>query len=215
MDTTDFCYEFKEFLLSYLRATQIQLLSYEQVIKRDDSKGSYISMVVLNEIQAHIKDMCVKRFGSHKKCIGINNWAWKAKMIPKEFNKKNVKGSYNYIMSIRPDWIGLNDNMTDAICIAFYTLQIFIPKPENIFPAKEEINPHVSLALLSSKTLPKEYTKFTYNSDLSFIGNISYVKNRCTGVAIAEISNCLPIAVVYKLKADLEEQPDNFYLAVY
>lgn len=215
MDTTHFCYEFKEFLLSYLRNTQITLLSYESVIKRDDKKGSYISMVVLNEIQAHIKDMCIKRFGSLNKAIGINNWAWKAKVLPKEFNKKSEKGSYKFLVSIRPDWVDFNDNVTDSICIAYYTLQTHVPKPDSIFPAREEINQNVQIKLLSDKTLPKEYTKWIYNKDLSFMGNISYVKNRSSNVAIAEISNCLPIPAIYKIKADLEEHPDNFYLAVY
>lgn len=53
----------------------------------------------------------------------INNWAWKAGVLPEEYRKKShKKGSQDWLTDIGSKWAGRNDNVTDAVCIGWYLI---------------------------------------------------------------------------------------------
>ncbi len=215
LDTTQFCYEFKEFLIQYISKCKVVGMAYEKVIRATGEKASYISMVVTNEIQSHLIDLGITLLHSKDKVIGINNWAWKNAVLPDMYRKKDlkIKGSKLYLQSLNSKFKGFKDDVTDVICIYFYYIKTFI-KFENIFPNTEEIRDDVNVCLCTFDKLPDSYTTFQYNPKISLKGNASYMKNRIQGNIVTEIKNELSIKEVYELPCNFGES-DKFYLLIY
>lgn len=214
MDTTDYCLEFKHFLSQYIPRKQLMKVAYEAVIKRDDEKGSYISMVVLNEIQSNIKELCAVEFQDKSLGFSINNWAWKASVLPMKYRRKGVKkGSYDYLCSINPLFQSCDHNVTDSACIYLYYVHKFVHL-DNITPEREEIDTSASLYICTKDKLPEVHKTFYYNPGLSLFGNAGFVKHRLSGNSAAKITNELSISDIYKLATNMGDS-DEFYLVVY
>lgn len=214
MDTTEFCHEFKEFLLRYIPPSRIIKVVYEMVIKRDDEQSSYISMVVLNEIQSHIIEMMYSMDSNKNRLRGVNNWAWKAGVLPDEFRKKGSgKGSLKYLCSLNRKFSICDDNITDSACIYIYYVSKFVDFTD-VLPTREESNKNVKICICTEDTLPETYKTFQYNPEISVYGNASYVKNRIAGMCVCPISNELSIRDIYQVDANVGLK-DSFYLAVF
>lgn len=123
----------------------------------------------------------------------INNWSWKASILPEQFRHKDVhKGSLEYFKSINSKYKYCTDDVTDAICILMYLCKIHNVKTgvEIKEPELSSFKHKVILTCKSFKTNRKEEL-FYVNENLTLEQNINTMSSRIGNdphcVAVAEI----------------------------
>jgi len=209
MDTTVYCKELKYLLKELTSLNKIHCLGYEPTILPKKGKGqSYITNVVLNEVQSAIKDFAYDRINKDS-IIPANNSSWKSAILPSNFNKKGTKGSLQFVSSLFPNMYDLTDNITDVICIFWYLLSHYVKDDSVIFPNSVESCDiaSASLVIVDDSYIKSSYRRFTYNCTLSFKDNLSFVINRCSKECYCIIDDNFPIKKIYDIK-----QPDNLSL---
>lgn len=111
----------------------------------------------------------------------INNWAWKAGVLPEEFRKdKYKKGSLAYFKSIHSKYGEYSDDATDCICISEYLCKV-----NNIELGIRVVGAEVSLKKYEF-CIASEFTEFSnveqityiYNKELTLQQNVVFAANR-------------------------------------
>lgn len=124
MNTTQYCAELRAFLKEYLSEANIYMIAMEQTILPKGAKKSYVSNTVLNEIRSNIHSFVFDEL--HRDVVEINNWAWKAGVLPEGFRGMYDKGSKLYFqkfMPTSPYTYYFEADVTDVICIYWYILK--------------------------------------------------------------------------------------------
>lgn len=121
IDTTLYCEQVKQFLGQYLQYANILKVGVEKTILPKGEKAHYHSVTVLNEIRSNLLSFFLERFQIH--VIEINNWSWKAKVLPDGYRSRSEKGSKRFFM----DYFGDTEyahyyeaDVTDCICMYWY-----------------------------------------------------------------------------------------------
>lgn len=117
----------------------------------------------------------------------ISNQAWKAAVLPKELNRRDVyKGSVEYVRGLYPQYLTgtKDDDTTDAICIGEYMkMKKGYTKGVNIedIPDEEEfiVNPCKYRLYPETTTVKEEVgVQFEYNESLTLEMNARAIANR-------------------------------------
>lgn len=122
-DTTLYCLEFRKFLKEYLANCHIQVVGVEQALNYTGIKH-YRSSMTLTEIRGNILEFFNQEY--NKLPIEINNWSWKAAILPSGYRSQSEKGSKRWITDTMPNspWANFFEaDVTDALCMYWYLLQ--------------------------------------------------------------------------------------------
>ena len=90
MDTTVYCEEVRQFLKQYLVNANIYFVGVEQAITKKGMEHHHSNMV-LTEIRGNILNFFLDQY--NVRVTEINNWSWKAGVLPKGYRGKFEKGS--------------------------------------------------------------------------------------------------------------------------
>lgn len=123
MDTTLYCQEVRAFLREYLKNVNLYLVGMEAAIMKEGNKY-YHSMQVLNEIRGDILNFFKEEYNIQ--VIEINNWAWKASILPEGYRGKFDKGSKRYFQQFYADTpyaYYFEADATDCICMYWYLVK--------------------------------------------------------------------------------------------
>lgn len=124
IDVYDFCYDIRKNLDVLFRDARIIEASIEDVITTPHSGTlHHKSRTKITAVFDAFEGWFHQRLG-HKPNF-VNNQTWKASILPSEYNTKDIgKGSVKWLKAIgHPLGMRGNDNITDAYCIALYTLR--------------------------------------------------------------------------------------------
>lgn len=119
------CWDTRKELDELFRGADVILVGLEDIITKKEKgyKGLEVHQsrakitAVFDNFIFYFQD----RFNLMPKLI--NNWAWKAGVLPEEYRKdSHRKGSQDWLTDIGSKWAGRNDNITDAVCIGLYLL---------------------------------------------------------------------------------------------
>lgn len=202
-DNIDYCYDFYEYLTAYLSKIKIAFFSLEEPVteqvdrkrkkdteyeKQHKSKGNHVTNKTLMYISAKMVDVCIKLTG--RKPFMINNWVWKNAILPKEYRSgeyaHSKKGSVPYIQSKYPEFIGYDDNITDAFCMHLYCRQ-FIHKVEIYCNAVEETTHKYNYIITDESKVPLNAPKYKYNYLFTIEENLNYFINRIRSIGCFEL----------------------------
>lgn len=127
MDTTIYCEELRSFLREYLSKCNLYTVGIEEAILPKDKKHAhYHSVMVLTEIRGALLNFFLEEF--NVKVNEINNWAWKAAILPDGYRSKSEKGSKRFFeehMADTPYAYYFEADVTDCICIYWYLCDKF------------------------------------------------------------------------------------------
>lgn len=186
MNTTEYCDEFREFLITRYGKLNIARFYQEQAILKKGMEY-YHSSVVLMEVRSLLIDVSMELTGqySHE----INNLTWKANVLPKELRKRDVKkGSKIYLKQIDSKYQNMTDDVTDAICMYMYVLKTYY-KDEIVICADSEKCDYKYKYLITAKDRYKAVGRnFKYNNRFSLEENMNYVMNRVHSMCYTDIN---------------------------
>lgn len=147
-------------------------IGHEQVIVSKD----YVPMVQLNEIRT-INKMIIDGALGRGTLEEINNWAWKAHVLPPDLRRKELKkGSVKYVH----DFLHISiqdDNITDSICIAKYLLETIPDSRRIIKPNVTRIVDSVTAdyVLCDNLELKVAAPNFEYDQDYNLATNVDAI----------------------------------------
>lgn len=157
----------------------------------------------------------------------ISNQAWKAAVLPKELNKRNVyKGSVDYIRDTYPQYVTGNkdDDGADAICIGEYMkMRKGLSKDNSLedIPDEEEFIIHPCKYRLfnkDAKIVEGKGVQFQYNENLSLDMNARAIANRIEygklGWAYCTIDQVTIDDIYQFCKGEFDEKTSSFKLIV-
>ena len=171
------------------------------VRQRKTGMDTHENRIKLTSIFANFMFIFYDLSGKHP--MRVNNEDWKAGVLPEEYRKisKHKKGSLDWHRDRGTVLSMTNDNVTDAACILDYI---------------RKINKDVKATLpITGAELPKEsyvyqirdysdkvkVNTYQYNNTLSFVDNISFVRNRIKKDGVGAIvlpAEDIPIDELYK-----------------
>lgn len=179
MDTTQYCLEVREFLYRYIGHCNIYLAATEATIEK---KGSsyYQSNLVLTEIRANILNFFTEKFGI--KCLEVNNWSWKHKILPDGYRSQKEKGSVRFFHDYYPE-AGIHNfykaDMTDAMCIFMYCIETMCKNYTLMCNSPEPCSYLYNYSIVPTSGVPdSERMSVIFNERFSLVENLNYYSNR-------------------------------------
>lgn len=121
MDTTLYCEEIREFLRVYLSKCSLYTVAMEQTILPKGKKAHYHSVTVQNEIRANLLNFFLEEF--NVRVNEINNWSWKAAILPDGYKSPKEKGSKRFFrdyFSDTPYADYYEADVTDCLCMYWF-----------------------------------------------------------------------------------------------
>lgn len=182
MDTTIYCEEVREFLRIYLSKVKLYMVATEQAITKEGNQY-YHSTMVLTEIRSTLLSFFLDEF--HIRVIEVNNWSWKAGVLPKGYRGKYEKGSKKYFQDYMPDspyTYYFEADMTDCICIYWYLLQKHC-STYSCFCNQPEICtvPYMYYFVSANNNITDDMRETKYNPRFSIKENLDFYVNRIFG----------------------------------
>lgn len=189
MDTSLFCQEVVSFLKIYLCDVEIARFGIEQAILKKGMEY-YSSQMVLTQIRATLIDAAIYLTKSPPK--EINNFSWKAGVLPKGYRGHNEKGSHRYLVEQGVVSPGESHDITDVICMLLYMYDEYQRTATiRCLSSEEPIAGYTCLIIPRAFIPKKDITYFTYNKSFSVKDNATYFVNRCKtlGVSLIDIQD--------------------------
>lgn len=124
-DTTVYCEEVRAFLKEYLATAHVYMVAVEAAITKQGMNHHHSNMV-LTEIRGNLLNFFQETYNVRP--IEVNNWSWKAGVLPQGFRSQSEKGSKRYFQTYFPDnplSHYFEADMTDCACIFMYVTQKF------------------------------------------------------------------------------------------
>lgn len=180
MDTTLYCEQIKNFLSQYLKHANIYKVGVEKTILPTGKKARYHSVTVLNEIRSTLLSFFFERF--QIKVIEINNWSWKAGVLPDGYRSKYEKGSKKFFLDFFSDTEYVHyyeADVTDCICMYWYMCSnacadytVFCNRVEQSFSG------YTYTYVPADSTVCQNLREMIYNKRFSLEDNLCYYSNR-------------------------------------
>lgn len=179
MDTTDYCQELREYFRTLLRGHSIMLVGVESTITKKGMEHHH-SNAVLKELDATLKGLFIDDFKT--KVIPVNNWSWKASMLPEGYRGMYEKGSSKWFARFNPESpynFYYESDMTDVYFIFYYLLKTECQNVQFICNRSEKAyNPYQYA--ISPLYNDLELRECIYNDVFTLDENLSYFVNRLT-----------------------------------
>lgn len=171
-DNSTYCHDFKSFLLDFLGQGTVVKFGIEAAISKRGMNHHQSSMV-LTEIRANLIDLSLQMTGT--KPQEINNWSWKAAILPDGMRSQSEKGSIRFL----PDLYALygNADVTDAVCMFEYVTRRGAAE-WYVIPSKAEPPLSKFSMRILSKMSARTSRRFSYTPSLSVRDNCIYYINR-------------------------------------
>lgn len=179
MDTTVYCEEVRQFLTEYLKHANLYCVGVEQAITKKGVNYHHSNMV-LTEIRSNILNFFLETFGI--KVIEVNNWSWKAGILPKGYRSPYEKGSKRYFQEQFPTSPYCNyfeADVTDCLCIFKYLVSTKCTG-YNCFCNKVEksLSGFTYFYTSVNNTMTDGMKPFKFNNRFSLEDNMAFYSNR-------------------------------------
>lgn len=182
MDTTLYCQEVRSFLEVYLSKVKLYCVAVEQALTYKGVEY-HTSNMVLTEIRSNILNFFLEHFGL--KVHEINNWAWKAGVLPQGYRGKYEKGSKKWFVDAMPDSPFskyFEADATDVICIYWYVVDTKCQQYTTYCNQYEQCDVEYFYYYTPlSNTFTDNMRSVTYNPRFSIQENLDYYVNRIMG----------------------------------
>ena len=179
MDTTQYCLEVRAYLKAYLKNVKIYMVAIEQAIQKKGAEY-YRSSMVLTEIRGNMLNFFLEEYGI--KVIEINNWSWKAGVLPEGYRGMYEKGSKKFFVQNMPDSSYANffeADMTDCICIYQYVCKTMVTGYQVYCNQRETAHYDYTYAFTSlNSDFAKGLRTMAFNDKFSIPDNIIFYVNR-------------------------------------
>lgn len=182
MDTTLYCQEVRSFLEQYLANAKLYIVAVEQALTYKGVQYHHSNMV-LTEIRSNLLNYFLEHFGI--KVLEINNWSWKAGVLPEGYRKRDEKGSKRFFRERFPNSpyaYYFEADATDVICIYWYVVDTkcsnYVAYCNMVEPCNVE-NIHYFAPLEDVPT--SNYRVVNFNPRFSLEDNLNFYVNRITG----------------------------------
>lgn len=195
-DTTEYCLEVRKFILEYLSNCNVTLVGVEQAVGYE-GMNHYRSSLVLTEIRANILGFFRENMGVQ--VIEINNWSWKAGVLPAGYRSQSEKGSKRFICDTYPNTIWtqfFEADVTDVLCMYWYMLQT--GNTHNIVCQSVE-QPRVNFSYyFEPARIVTNIREVVYNDVYSVMDNCHYYVNRIFDpFCMPTPASSVPIDIIY------------------
>lgn len=203
MDTTLYCVEVRMFLRQYFANTEIYLVGMEEAITKASKKGNlyHKSGMVLKEIRANILNFFLEEYGL--RTILINNWSWKAAILPDGYRSQNEKGSKRWLCDFFPD-NPLSQyfaaDMSDAYCMYLYLISQHCSSYTLMCKRKEEACNRTRKFFIYPESLSSIQSArvVVFNKKFTLTENVIYLCNRTNQVCYGKFpSDKLHLGEIY------------------
>lgn len=194
-DTTEYCTDFMDFISKFLALTHPIKMGEEQAVSYKGMQY-HVSQMVLTEVRANLLQMIRSHFGLSP--IEINNWTWKAAILPEGYRGQKEKGSLRYLEKF--GFKGVTHDVTDVICMYMYLQRSLGDRPKPYCDHSESCAiPHCMYIYGSSSIqLPDSYWNYMYNPKFSLEDNVNYYVNRSIGNGYLIVpASCLTLDDIY------------------
>lgn len=200
MDTTLYCEELRCFLREYLQNCNLYTVGIEQAILPEGKSAHYHSTMVLTEIRGALLNFFMEEFNI--KVNEINNWSWKAAVLPDGYRSKYEKGSKRFFeehMADTPYAHYFEADVTDCICIFWYLCDHYCSKYSLYCNRVEKSLSGFSFTFVPFNSgVTDGMQEVIYNPRYSLEDNIAYYTNRILNTFCLEMDVVdVPISSVY------------------
>lgn len=176
-DTTVYCAEVRAFLQEYLKNARVYMVAVEAAITKKGMNHHHSNMV-LTEIRGNILNFFQECYGVRP--IEVNNWTWKAAILPQGFRSQSEKGSKRYFQTYFPEDPMSNyfeADMTDCFCIFLYVTKKFCAGYALTCNIAEPCNYEYTYAIIPTR-LSLELMEASFNERYTLKENLNYFVNR-------------------------------------
>lgn len=209
-DTTEYCFEIKEFLSRYIEGTNMVRIGLEKAITKQGMQHHHSNMV-LTEIRGSLLSMFYDKYGFTKDDVEVNNWSWKKAILPDGYRSQSEKGSVRYFYQYLHDYTYINyfeADVTDCLCIYKYIVRETKDSYMIACNDVEESKVKYNCAIMPDWADQLHYREFNYNPSFSLLENATYFANRSRVNGIASIDvNRLHVDDIYKYASGFMEVP--------
>lgn len=176
-DTTVYCLEVQHFLKQYLVNCKVYLAALEQAITVK-TKNNHHTNMVLTEIRANLLGFFLAEYSI--KPLEINNWSWKAAVLPEGYRSQSEKGSKRYLQNT-PFGEYFEADITDCVCILQYVIGKFCQGYSMYCLHPEECRVKYDIAYAREQLPTPKLVSVIYNPNFTVKENLDYYANRILG----------------------------------
>lgn len=195
--TTEYCLEFRKFLEEYLANCHVQIVGVEQALNYEGMKY-YRSNMTLTEIRGNILEFFSQTYG--KLPTEINNWSWKAGILPSGYRSRSEKGSKKWIQDTMPNSPlahYFEADVTDVLCMYWYLLKSG-KQYDTVCTCVEEAQVPFGYYFEPVRVNNVKLREVIYNDKYSVMENCNYYVNRmldsfCMLLEVRQV----PIEIIY------------------
>lgn len=192
-DNSEYCVDFVHFLREHLKTCTIVTFGIEAAISKN-GMNHHRSSMVLTEIRANLISLSYDLTG--KKPIEVNNWSWKAAILPEGMRGQHEKGSTRFLPEVYQTYG--NDDVTDSICIYMWLIRKFYPYASELLSPDKSEKPLAPYQVTITPYAPNGVVA-VYNPALSFDDNCAFCINRTWKVCVFDVSlDNIPLEEIYK-----------------
>lgn len=215
MDTSQYCQEFKRYLIDLLRGCHIIDVSQEEAILKDGKMSEgfkyYKSNMVLTEIRAMLIDLAFQLTG--KKPYHINNWSWKFDILPKGFRGPFQKGSKLWFESINSPYASYSHDVTDVICMYIYRSARLSQNASIKCTEVQKRKHNYAVSFVGRELVPSGCKQFIYNPEFTCEQNVIYFTNCSEKLGSARLPiDLLTLKDIYKYSSNMFTDSDPYLL---
>lgn len=169
IDVYDLCRDTRAFLKEIFKDANIRCVGIEDIITKAEKnkEGKSYKGIDIHKSRAKITAVFDNFMFSFEEFfnirpIRVNNWAWKADILPEEYRTRaHDKGSRDYFDDLGNRWAGRKDDVTDAVCIFLYLIRnMTIRAKEDIYsviPPQCEYDYNIVPASFEPSSVAKEF----------------------------------------------------------
>ena len=195
MDTTEYLADVRSYLTQLLSNCNVAYAAIEAAITKKGMEHHHSSMV-LNEIRGALLNFFLETYNI--RADEINNWSWKAGVLPDGYRSRKEKGSKRWICDTAPNSMLAQcyaADATDAYCIGLYVLSRLPKKPiKCTHTVEDEVSYTYSFYPKGTVATVKErdVLEFIYNPNFSFEDNMKFFVSTYRGLGYALV----PLAAI-------------------
>lgn len=200
MDTSLYCEEIRAFLREYLKNCSLYTVGMEQAILPKGKRAHYHSTMVLTEIRGTLLNFFLEEF--NVRVNEINNWSWKAAILPDGYRSQNEKGSKRFFIEHLSDTPYANyfeADVTDCICMYWYLCDRYCSKYSLYCNRVEKSLSGFSFSFVPfNSSVCDSLQEVLYNPRFSLEDNLAYYTNRILHTFYLELDMVdVPVSKVY------------------
>lgn len=182
IDVYDLCWQTREELRKLFTGANILKVGIEDIITKKEKgyKGIEIHQSRYKITAVYDNLIFFFQIYHNQTPRRINNWAWKADILPEDLRKQDVhKGSKEFCKRLGNRWANRKDDVTDAYCIGLHLIKTESVQSVHYLEYTEPGKVQFSYGIFpSSFPIPVESKQFRIKNNDTLQHNIETVANR-------------------------------------